>query len=215
MKTPLNPLVSILLPTRKRGLKLFGCIQSIRQSSSGNNEYEFIVRIHRDDTDTIELIPELLQLGNVKIVIGYPHTGYYDLSKFYDDAAGVANGRFIWVMNDDVLVSGKPWDTALQNAPANHLIMPAIHKLGLSTYKNDPQNPFMLMPNKCWERYGIRKFDTPFDAGLWQLLRKNGWPTYFLPGVIVHHDREEDVTLQPKRKLDEQQIANEDHMENL
>ena len=72
----------------------------------------------------------------------------------------------------------------------------------------------MMMPNKCWEKYGIRKFDTPFDAGLWQLLRKNGWPTYFLPGVIVHHDREDDTTLQPKRKLDEAKI-NEDYMENL
>jgi len=209
MKTPIDPLVSILLPTRKRPDMLVDCIRSILTSASGSSEFEFIVRIHRDDSKTLVLIPELIRTANIKIVIGYPHNGYDDLSKFYDDCAGVANGRFIWVMNDDVIVSGEPWDIALLGAPADHLIMPEIHKLGLSTYKNDPQNPFMFMPNKCWERYGIRKFDTPFDAGLWQLLRKNGWPTYYLPGVVVHHDREDDKTLLPKRRQDEE------HMENL
>ena len=214
MKTPTNLLVSILLPTRKRPAELVRCVKSIVGSASGKNEFEIIVRIHRDDHLSIPLIAEWLAMANVKIVIGYNHRGYADLSRFYDDAAGVANGKFIWVMNDDVVVSGTPWDVALVNAPEGHLLMPEIHRLGKSEYKGDMDTPFMMMPNKCWEKYGIRKFDTPFDAGLWQLLRKNGWPTYFLPGVIVHHDREDDATLQPKRKLDEVKI-NEDYMENL
>lgn len=185
------------------------CIQSIVAASSGAHEFEIVVRIHRDDGSTIALIPKLLPVANVKIVIGYLHTGYSDLAKFYDDAAGVANGKFIWVMNDDVVVSGMPWDIALVNAPRDQLIMPEVHRLGFSFYKEDPQTPFMMMPNKCWEKYGVYKFETPFDAALWQLLRSHGWPTYYLPGVTVHHDREEDVTLQPKRRLDEE------HMENL
>lgn len=209
MKTPTSILCSVLLPTRLRTDQLINCIQSIVNSSSGKHEFEIVVRIHRDDASTMARIPKLLQMANVKIVIGYPHTGYSDLSKFYDDAASVANGRFIWVMNDDVIVSGQPWDEALNAAPKNHLIMPETHRLGLSTYQKDHHTPFMLMPNKCWQRYGIEKFDTPFDFSLWTMLRKNGWPTYYLPGVIVHHDREDDVTLIPKRKLDEE------HMENL
>lgn len=211
MKTPLNPLVSILLPTRKRPELLFDCIRSIVASASGNHEYEIIVRMHRDDQKTLAVIPSLLSmhLVNIKIVVGYPHSGYADLSRFYDDAAAVANGKFIWVMNDDVKVSGAPWDMRLLEAPTDALIMPETHKLGLSTYHRDFDNPFMLMPNRCWEKYEIRKFDSPFDNALWTILRKNGWPTYFLPGVVVHHDREHDDTLLPKRREDEE------HMENL
>lgn len=209
MKTPTNILCSILLPTRKRPEMLLECISSIVVSASGNHEFEIIVRIHRDDHRTVMIIPKLLTMANVKIVVGYPHNGYADLSKFYDDAAGVANGKFIWVMNDDVTVSGKPWDEALIAAPVDHLIMPEIHRLGFSKYTKDMHTPFMFMPNKCWERYGVRKFNTPFDNGLWTLLRENNWPTYFLPGVVVHHDREEDITLIPKRREDEE------HMENL
>lgn len=211
MKTPLKPLVSVLLPTRKRPERLLKCIKSIINSASGQNEFEIIVRIHRDDERSISLIPLLITLANIKIVIGYPFSGYGDLSRFYQDAAGIANGRWIWVMNDDVIISGTSWDIEVEKYAPDKILMPSTHKLGEATYFNDQHNPFMFLPNKCWEQYGMKYFATPFDCGLWNLMREHGWRTEYLAGVCVHHQREHDDTLLPSRIRDYQ----EHHMENL
>lgn len=52
----------------------------------------------------------------------------------------------------------------------------------------------MWLPNGCWRPY-LHDGPLPdtFDAGLWQLLRHNGWTTKFIP-VTVNHDR--DVTME-------------------
>jgi hypothetical protein len=89
-------------------------------------------------------------------------------------------------MNDDVVSVTKGWDTMVMSQPQNVIVMPGRHKLGGSTYINDGCNPFMFLPNKAWEKYGVTRFGTPFDNSLWTLLRNNGWETVFIPTEVFH-----------------------------
>lgn len=199
------------------------CIQSIVDTADSQDSFEICLRLHRDDHETIQALPRLLYLAQkVRVVIGLPMSGYGDLSRFYDEAIAIANGDWIWVMNDDVTVEGNGWDTKLAAEPTDKfIIMPEIHKLGGSTYENDFDTPFMMLPNGCWKQYGVTKFSTPFDHGLWKLLRDNGWGTRFLKGIATWHDRDETDKLEnernPANNSDRPLITDpeEHHMENL
>lgn len=199
----MTPLVSIVCPTRHRLPMLRKCIASIMETASDPRRIEIILRIHSDDLPTLQAIPDLLKLGPVRIAIGHPLSGYNDLTRFYEEAIALATGEWIWVMNDDVIIESPGWDQELRIAPVGHIVMPAIHKLGGSVYQNDPQTPFMFVPNGCWKRYlQGRPMRDPFDAGLWGLLRENGWPTLFIP-VTVHHQRDVSAIEDRKRAEDE------------
>jgi hypothetical protein len=187
----MTPLCSIVCPSRGRPNLLLKMIHSITTSASDWNRIEFCIRLHKDDIGTLRWIPQILTMApNVRIVIGDPMRGYGDLSRFYEEALAIAKGDWIWVQNDDCTCDTKGWDEQLSAHATNHIIMPEIHRLGKSTYTRDLHCPFMLVPNRCWVKYlGDAPMRDPFDAGLWTLLREHDWPTDFMPGLCVHHDR--------------------------
>lgn len=209
-----HPLCSILLPTRKRLPRLLRCMQSIVDSAQDKACFEFCLRLHRDDKETLAALTQLCYAApQVRIVIGPPER-YGNLARLYDDCADIAHGKWVWVMNDDVVFQGQNWDVALAGAPADRfIVLPETSRNGGSTYVREMNCPFMWVPNKCWRQYGIDRFQNQFDSFMWQLLRNNGWGTHFLPDLTVWHDRDEPELLQKTREADE--AANEHHMENL
>lgn len=190
----MKPLCSIVCPSRHRPELLIRMIESINLTASNPKQIEFCIRLHRDDIGSLRWIPQILETApSVRIVIGAPMRGYGDLTRFYEEALSIAKGEWVWIMNDDVICETPWWDAMLEGHAPNHIIMPEIHKLGGSTYSRDTQNPFMWVPNRCWEKYlGDEPMRDPFDAGLWSLLRSHDWPTDFIP-VTVHHQRAEDT----------------------
>lgn len=190
-----NMLCSILLPTRRRLAKLKRCIQSIVTASEDKSCFEIVLRLHRDDPETVSALPELLKLATVQAVIGIS-VGYGEQGRMYTECANLARGQWIWIMNDDVLVEGTKWDSALQSEPTSGVIaFPELHRLGGSGYPLDMGCPFMFVPNGCWKTYGCEVFQNPIDTWLRQLLLSHNWNGHFLPGLTIWHDWHPDENL--------------------
>lgn len=212
-------MISVLLPSRKRTKLLLRCLRSLADNATPKN-FEVCLRIHRDDTETLAALPEILSLCTVRVVIGLQHEGYKNLAWFYQEAAAIARGDYVWVMNDDCVVKTNGWDEVFlkhSQTVQNTILMP--HKLtaGGSTYLNNPCNPFMFLPNKCWEKCGQPRFSNQFDAALWSLLRNHGWNTDF-PDVEIEHDRDPQRTAQDRQNevsASYNSDPHESHMENL
>lgn len=189
------PMVSVLLPTRKRVAFLKRCIQSLVDTASKPDNFEVILRIHRDDSETIEALPELLSMAAVRVVIGMQYRGYDDLARFYEEAVAISNGTWVWVMNDDIVVESSFWDEIVLGIRHRQkvIVMPAENRLNESVYTNDMDCPFMFLPNKCWEeslkKRGRTRFRNPFDRAIWTMLREDGFRTEFVPVSIWHDHR--------------------------
>jgi len=208
-------MISVLLPSRKRLSKLTQCIKSIADNASSHDNFEICLRIHRDDTETIEALPELLKLCTVRVVIGLQHNGYSSLHWFYQEAAAIARGDWVWVMNDDVICRTKGWDDLLPADIPKVILMPERFGNGGSMYERNPCTPFMFVPNKSWVKCGRPDFVDPFDARLWTLLREHGYETRYLP-MEVWHDW--DIEANERERKTELPVINdlhEQHMENL
>lgn len=210
-------MISVLLPSRKRPDLLIRCIKSIAETADNKDAFEICLRIHRDDTETISRLPEILSLCTVRVVIGLQHGGYRDLSWFYQESAAISRGGWIWVMNDDVVSMTKGWDTMVGEIPKNVIVMPERNRVGDSVYINDGSTPFMFIPNKAWEKYGVTRFGTPFDHSLWKLLRDNGWDTIFIPIETFHEHRPDKNAEERKAEVSPnfQNDPHEHYMENL
>jgi len=195
----MKPLVSVLLPSKKRLLRLLDCMDSITATATFPESVQFCIRLHSDDVRTLDSISSILSMAtNVRIIVGSPLGGYSDLASFYQDAALIADGEWVWIMNDDVISETQGWDEMLRKEPLDGVIFPEIHHLGGSRYIRDTHNPFFFMPNKFWEKEGITKFSNQFDASFFELMKRCNWPIRFIP-TSVFHDRAENDVLEKER----------------
>jgi len=180
-------LVSFLLPTRKRFPKLMRAIMSIRDTVGNKDNYEICLRVHSDDELTIARLPEIVKLANVRVHIGPPLDWAHNVNAF-DEANQIASGSWVWWFNDDCVLEGSGWDTQLWEVPARTIAIPAVHRLGKSTYPRDRHVPMFAMPAYSW---GTENFPASGDTGLWEFYEKNGWNVHWLEGITLWHDRDE------------------------
>lgn len=214
-------MISILLPSRKRPELLIRCLSSIANNASNPASYEVCLRLHRDDLATIKLLPIILQICPVRVVIGFQHNGYNSLAWFYQECAAISRGDYVWIANDDVTVNTPGWDDVfkeyVRTKKDDAIVMPQTLIMGGSKYIDWLNNPFMFLPNKCWERCGMPRFVNQFDAALWTLLRQHGWRTDFVPIEVEHsHDPERNLKERAKElSPDYATDPHEHYMENL
>jgi len=188
------PLCSILLPSWRRIDACEQCITSIVDSCDDPSRVEICLRLQVDDIASIHHIPKFLKLApTVRVMIGLPYNGYASNHLHFQDAADIAKGEWVWLMNDDCVVNGKGWDTRLAQKPKDIILVPSIHCLGFSRYENDMDCGAQLVPNKAWEKCGVREFQFPPDEFWRNLFRKHGW-RYETLDVGFWHQREDDNT---------------------
>jgi hypothetical protein len=210
-------MISVLLPSRKRLGFLLRCIKSLRDTASSQNNFEICLRIHRDDRETIQALPQILGLCTVRVVIGLQHNGYNDLNWFYQEAEAISRGSWMWVMNDDIVCQSKNWDKLVLGLTPDRVAIPKDYYLGESLYKDDEHNPFMFWPRRYWQKFGMKQFIPQFDQKLWELREKNNIPLEKLPIKLWHDHRPDDHKIE---RLDEKaknydNDPHESHMENL
>lgn len=182
-------LVSILIPSRKRLTKLVRCINSIHLNARTGDKYEILVWFDDDDADSLEQIPNLEIIG-VRCFSGPRKKGYGSLADFVEFLEQQATGTFIWQGNDDMVVNGD-WYGELAKVPTTgFIVQPEISQLNTSKYPMAEGQAFPIVPRQCWKQYTDR-FPQTFDTEIDQLLRSNGWKTWFLKGVTFWHDRDE------------------------
>lgn len=193
-------LCSILIPTRFRLEGLRVCMFSFSSRAAGKEkEYEFVIRMHRDDLETLVQIPTLLEsYPNLRIIIGENMRGFDSLGDFYEEMAAIAKGDFVWLINDDEEVSGD-WFSTLFNAPRNALLKPETYQLNKSVYVRNPDCGTVVMPNQIWKKYGAT-IPASVDLAMYELLVKNnGHALHYLTGITSYHHRKVDRTLLPER----------------
>ena len=108
-------LVSFLLPTRKQTGMLRDCVGSIKRLASGTHNYEILLAVDRDDSETLAIIQEIrdfLPPNALKVIITEPK-GYVRLHEYYNELAAISSGQLLALWNDDVVMLSHLWDLFL------------------------------------------------------------------------------------------------------
>ena len=191
---------SILIPSRKRVERLKACIASFFSTASGS-DWDIRIRLDDDDRESLKALPELQEhcFNRIAVSVG-ERLGWDRIEEYYLELSGSTTARWIWFFNDDAVVEGSAWDNKLAAVPAKgFIVQPEIHRLGGSSYPRDPRAPFVIVPNRVWEEFGLTQIPHPNDVALPALLREHGWQTAFLPGIGIHHQRDNDEQLKQHR----------------
>src|SRR4051812_15068633 len=96
--SPRKKLVSIMIPTRKRVERAVKTVNSFAQRAKSQDSFEVILKIDEDDRDQL---PVLAGLPNTKVIVTPRLSGYFSLHHYYSAMAAVAEGGWLWVLNDD------------------------------------------------------------------------------------------------------------------
>lgn len=192
-------LCSVLIPSRGRIDRLLNSIHSIKTNASSNG-FEILVRLDDDDHDSVSRKRELADAG-AKIVIGPRFKGWASYHDFLTELSEAATGLFIWMLNDDVLISGQPWDMRLWEAGGSEFVgHTEIHQLNGSVYHRGDRGPFPIVPRNCWKRFGYERIGEHADVWFDKVLhQEQGWPYHFLEGVKLEHQRRVDAILPKER----------------
>lgn len=102
--------ISVMCPTRKR---VNGCINScdtLLEHAAFPERVEILLMFDDDDLDSYEKVKNHYKgKDNVKIFISERY-GYTHLHKYYNFLAEQAQGKWLFIWNDDALIGSKPWD---------------------------------------------------------------------------------------------------------
>jgi glycosyltransferase involved in cell wall biosynthesis len=184
--------ISIVLPSRKRPKELTACIDSIYDNARDRSSFEVIVRVDDDDNVTAKIIPALEKRG-VRVITGKRGRGYIEMVNFVDDATQVANTDWIWQLNDDGKIDSANWDDKMRECTKQFpdaILVPEIHRLGGSVYKNDKECPFMAYRKQLWDKMPHQCY-VQADVIVWHYAARNHIEFKFVSGLSVLHDRDE------------------------
>ena len=184
---------TVQISTRLRHERLKKTIKSVLDTASHPENIEFILRCDFDDIATLNALPEIIPMGNIKVIVGKPLT-YIGYSINHWDMGQIAVGDWLWYFDDDATMDecSKGWDEKLALMPkTGTIVLPEWNRLGGSSYHENLTHPFMFLPNGWWKSYGITKFAEPCDDFIFRTLRgKYKWETVYLEGVSTWHQRE-------------------------
>lgn len=156
-------LVSILIPTRARPELLQRCISSIHRNALSRH-YEVLLYVDADDFATIQSRQVEVAPGKTKfakdaitIVGPRPPNGYGGLYKVINQLCEVAQGRLLWLLNDDAEIHTRNWDIALSGAygAARACYPDEIFSLMVDAgYKSYQENIFPIITRQVYEAIG-------------------------------------------------------------
>lgn len=106
-------LVSLLLPTRGRVEKLEESLRSLEETVSCAADVEVLIRADEDDIATVQHLAISRYKFHVGVFVGPRHNGYADLHTYYNELCEFANGRFLFLWNDDATMVTEGWDLQL------------------------------------------------------------------------------------------------------
>ena len=107
----MNPICSILIPTRLRSSILQETLDSYLNNAASPDRVEVIVRVHDDDPETLEWAKT--RNKKIRVVIGDTEDSYGSTFKFINCIAAVSNGDWLWPAADDHRCLSRDWDNVL------------------------------------------------------------------------------------------------------
>ena len=195
-------LVSILIASRARIHRLVNSIKSIYKTAR-TGDFEILIRFDDDDQDSLSNLHLLSPFKKVKYIIGPRFEGYGSHCVFMDELAAIAQGTWLFFLDDDGTIRGVDWDSQLSQIPTTgKIVHPEFYWLGTCRYGSGSCVPVAIcVPNKCWLEMGWDKLKQPIDLQLQTLLENQGWENQWLLGITARHKRDNDEILAEHRKL--------------
>jgi len=136
----MKKLISVTIPTRKRVPHLTNTLNNIIATANDVSRIEVLLRVDTDDEQTLSFlkIPKKAQKCTAKyegvldlvVIIGDRGLGYQEVSKFYNELAKAATGKWVWIFNDDSIFDTKGWDSFVKEKPDNKILLPNGNKRG-------------------------------------------------------------------------------------
>jgi hypothetical protein len=197
----MTPLCSVLIPSRKRIVGLQNTLKSIVDTAFDISRFEACLRIDRDDFETIGSLKYILDSAptlKIKVLIGDRKGGYNYLAGFYNELCTIAEGQWVFVMNDDITLEGAGWDTNLAEVPGTALARPGKYILGGASYST-PGCAYVcpIVSRELMNDWG--PMANPVDVFWDQIAKANGIETVDLMKLTINHQRPNDAELEKHR----------------
>jgi hypothetical protein len=175
--------ISIILPTRKRVEKLNETLYSILSLANPNKvNFEIIVKVDFDDTDTIEYIKNWdNQFENITFIINSRKGGWLNMIDYVENMVDISKGKWILNINDDMLFKTQNWNDILSDSLKEF----KIYFINTNGYRQS----FPIYPKKLKEILGHISYHNQIDTYLHMLSLNTGTEAY-INDVFLEHDLE-------------------------
>jgi hypothetical protein len=110
---------SVILPTRGRPQGVLALIRSLNETTSDLERLEMIVKVDNDDATAAAGDEAWHREAKFRLTVFSDERlhGYCSLNVFVNRMAKMAEGRWLWMLNDDVTVVTQGWDDILRAIP--------------------------------------------------------------------------------------------------
>jgi glycosyltransferase involved in cell wall biosynthesis len=149
------PIVSFLIPTRKRPHGCQKALDSILKTATNIDNVEVCFLVDDDDVDTIEWVANT-EIQYPNLVHGYvtPRigNGYEHIYMYYNQLAGMANGDFLFIFNDDTVMVSAGWDEVLERHRGECILLDPkwTYTADFSTFPILSRKFYDRMVQLCW-----------------------------------------------------------------
>jgi hypothetical protein len=169
-------LISVIMPTRKRVSALLTSIDELVSLAKNPDDIEILLKVDSDDEDTLKILPWLPP--QVKTLI-YPRMrGYADLHIFQNDLAKIAQGKWLWIYNDDCVIKTQNWDEVISNYGDKFVV------INPEAHTGHPCFP--IVPRRLFEWWGHLSLSRQTDS--WIKECETLGLSIFEPALWVHHN---------------------------
>lgn len=195
-----GPLISILMPTRKRPQLLMQAVRHFLVNTVDHKNIEFVFRYDDDDHETGELLQNAQGKLPMTVLRGPRGRGYLDMHHWVNGMCSVAKGDWIFVANDDAALMSYGWDKILENfahIPGWH----GVEEISvLGCYVNHaPAEAFLLVRREVVQVMGHYARHHLCDNYMWKIARFCESANY-IP-IHIHHMPREEITDETGREV--------------
>lgn len=192
-----RPLVSAIIPTRKRVPRLIKTIDSLLREADDKSCVEVVLKIDNDDQITQKEFP-FADYPMVKKVFSDRGRGYGEMGRFVTEACAGATGEWSFLIDDDCWIVGKGWDSKLNQVPKDGAVAQCeFYHLGGSRYGSGSCGPNgLFFPTGKFNEFGIKQLYSPADHCLYSIfVTERKWPIHLLKEITYRHDRDSEEQL--------------------
>ena len=153
--------ISLLLPTRGRRDRCIKFLNSVYESAEYPEKIEIVICVDDDDVESHAISHDKL---TVKVLISKRQT----MGKYNTDCLKASTGEIIFLVNDDIMVKSKNWDTDIRVMDAEF-----------------PDGIYLAYPNDMFKKSKQPTF--PIISKKFCDLVKNPFPVEYKGSFIEYH----------------------------
>jgi len=204
----IKPLISVILPSRKRPEFLNEVLYSIYSLADlSNPNFEIIVKVDFDDLETLQYINNWSnEYENLYFIVSSRKQGFLNLVDFLEDMIDLSKGKYILGANDDMLFKTQNWNTVLESRLTEFKIY--------FPYVNGYRESFWCIPKELYTTLGHIAHHNQTDTYLNWLGQVLGIIEYIDDVELYHYFDYKDETQDDKMDVIGTNYASRDYHRN-